>query len=559
METTLAPEPGKLAVWRQYSALLFVSLVVLLLSLFLFLPVTVTLDGYSHLYGAQLLRSMLAGQPDVHRNFTFNSILVPNWFDALLLAALSKGIPYELALKLLMVLIGTALFSSLYFCVDAMLYPPPQRAQVLIVLLPFALNAYLTLGYYGFLISSSLCLCVLGLLLRHGLRLRLRLQFLTACLLVVAYFAHPVPVIISFLFPCAYFIADALLQWREGRLRFAATVKRHALDSWPGLPAACVIPWFYLRLAKAPPPPGLDAHAHSMTFTVTHRLEMLFRDALTSIAPSANAGTLFIALLSVLLAGVVLSPRQLSRQNPLRFASLAVLVVATMIGFLLVPDQVGDGAFIANRFLLHAAIFLVLLALTGGVFSPRLLTLCSLIAALLVAGFAEEYVLAARRLEPQVAEVRSAMAQIPSHSRILILGYRMTPSSCPSLPLLQVTIPERHWALAGALKNELIVLNDYQANTSHFPLKALTSRYAGVIGEVDLTSDDLSDEQKGAAWRELLKGDPGVDFIVSWGVSRKPDCRNSVDPPFEEELKNRYDRVFFKESRSRVELWRKRN
>ena len=222
------------------------------------------------------------------------------------------------------------------------------------------------------------------------------------------------------------------------------------------------------------------------------------------------------------------------------------------------PDHVGDGSYIANRFLLHAAIFLVLLALTGGFFNPRLLTLCSLIAALSVVGFAGEYLLASKRLAPEVAEVRLAMERVPRHSRILIMGYRMTSSSCASLPLLQLTVPERHWALVGALKNELIVLNDYQANTSHFPLKSLTSRYAGVINDVEMSSDDLSDEQKRAAWIEILKSDSDADFVLSWGVSRKPDCGNSEDAPFEELLKNRYDRVFFKQGSSRVELWRKR-
>src|ERR1019366_4044275 len=181
----------------------------------------------------------------------------------------------ELALKLLIVLIGTALISSLYFCIDATLYHRHQRAQVLIVLLPFALNAYLTLGYYGFLISSSLCIYVLGLLLRHGLRMPLRLQCVTACLLLLAYFSHPVPVIISFLFPCAYFVADAVLHWREGWLRSATALKRHAFDIWPWLPTACILPWFYVQLSKAPPLPGTEARVDSMTFTVTHRIEVL--------------------------------------------------------------------------------------------------------------------------------------------------------------------------------------------------------------------------------------------------------------------------------------------
>jgi hypothetical protein len=499
---------------------LFALLVVdLLYVFFLAAPVTVTLDGYSHLYGGQVLRLMLAGQPETHSNFSYNSILLPYWVDTLLLAALSTIVANELALKLLIVLIGTALISSLYFCIDVTLYRRHQRAQILIVLLPFALNAFLTLGFYGFLISSSLCIYVLGLLLRHGLRMPLHLQCVTACLLLIAYFSHPVPVIISFLFPCAYFIGDAVLHWCDGWRPSATTLKRHVLDIWPWLPAACLLTWFYLRLSGVSAFPGEEPHADLMTFTLTHRIDALGRDAFLSISPTANVATLFIALLSILLTGVFLRPVKPFLQSPLRFTSLTVLIVSAMVASLMVPDQVGDGSLIVNRFSLHSAFFLVLLALATGGFNARLLTLCSLIAALIVANFAGEYLLASRRLAPEVAEMQLAMESVSRHSRVLFLGYRMTPSSCSDLPLLQRTVPERHLAVAGALKNELIVLNDILPNTSFFPVRYPTSRYIGILDEVNLSDDDVDwgAEQKRAAWLEILKSDADVDFVVSWG------------------------------------------
>ncbi len=494
-----------------------------------------------------MLRLMLTGQPELHSNFSYNSVLLPNWLCALLLAALSQIVSSEVALKLLIVLTATALICSLYFCIDTTQYHRGQRAQVLIVLLPFSLNGFLTLGFYGFLISSSMCIFVLGLLLRHGLRMPLRLQCVSACLLLVAYFAHPLPVIISFLFPCAYLIADAIIQWCDGWSRSAA-LKRNAVGMWPWLPPACILPWFYFRLSKA-----AEAHADSVAFALSHRLVASARDAVVSISPTGTVGTLFIALLSVLLAGVLLCPRRLFVQNRLRFTSLTLLIVSTMVLFFVVPDQVGDGSDIANRFLLYSVICLLLVALTTGAFDARLLTLCSVFAALSVVGFAGEYLVASKRLAPAVAEVRSAMESVPRHSRILIMGYRMTPSSCEGWPLVRMSVPERHWGLLGALKNELIVLNDYEGDTSHFPLKYVTSRYAELQNEVD-----LSDERNRAAWIGILNSDPDVDFIVSWGISRGPNCTNLVNAPFEELLESRYDMVLSKQGAARVELWRKR-
>ena len=293
---------------------------------------------------------------------------------------------------------------------------------------------------------------------------------------------------------------------------------------------------------------------------MAQRIDALGRDAFLSISPTANVGMLFIALLSILLAGVFLSTQKLLAKNPLRFISLIVLIASTMVVSLMIPDQVGDGSLIVNRFLLYSAIFIVLLALTSGGFDARLLTLSSFVAALSIVGFAGEYLLVSRRLAPDVAEVRSAMERVPRHARILIMGYRMTPSSCSGLPLLQRTVPERHWAVVGALKNELIVLNDILPNTSFFPVKYSTPRYMGVLDEVTLSGDevDLSGEQKRAAWFEILKTDPDVDFVLSWGISRVSNCRNSLYPPFEEVLKSRYDMVFAKQGSSNVALWRKR-
>ncbi len=530
-----------------YPLPLFALLAVLVLSVFLVAPVTVTLDGYSHLYQGEALRWMLAGQPEAHRNFFYNSLLLPDWLCALCLAALSKVVPAELALRLLMVFTGFALICSLYFCIDATLYDRRQRAQVLVILLPFALNAFLTLGFFGFLISSSMCFVISGLLLRYGLAMPFRLQCLAACLLMVAYFFNPLPVMLSFLFPCAYFIARAIIDWRDGWFHFGPTLRRDALNLWPWLPPACALPWFYLRLAKSAEP-----NPYSLAFNVKTRTLALAKDALLSISPTSSGGTLFIALVGILLAAVLVSHRKLFIQNPLRFMTLTLLIVSTVFAYLVVPDQVGDGADIANRFLFYSAIFLVLLALSSGAFEGQPLTLSSLVAAVLVVVFAGEYVLVARRLAPALAEVQLAMESLPGHSRILILGYRMTPS-CAGWPLLERSIPERHWALAGALKNELIVLNDYQINASHFPLKAMTTRYAGVIN-----GEDLSSDQTRAAWLEILKSNPPVDFVVSWGTpSGVTNCMGSVGPPFEEQLKRGYDLVFSKQGVSRVELWRK--
>jgi hypothetical protein len=453
--------------------------------------------------------------------------------------------------------IAATLFASLCFCVRPAQQSRHERAQTLLVLLPFALNSFLILGYYGFLISASLCFFVLGLLIRHGLTLPVRLQCVSACLLLAAYVSHPFPVAISFLFPCAWVLASALARRREVGLASAATA-RDALAMWPWLPPALLVVWFSLRLTAVEAPRGAAA-----AVGVTSRVVATARGAVLSISPGASAGTanspgtypptawLSVALLVLLLVAVLMHRRQLGARDSVRSFALTVLVIASLALSLIVPDRVGDGSGIVMRVLFHAAVFLVLLALVSGALGPRLSALCALVASLIAIGFAREYQLAASRLAPALAEVRAAMQRIPVHSRILILGYRMTPL-CEGGPLLKMTFPERHAAMSGALANELIVLNDYQAHTSHFPLRHVNARYEDAVDEFSTYS-----AAQQAAWLEILRARSDVDWVVSWGLSGDPLCRTTVGSPYEYSLRGSFERVRLEEGASRVALWRR--
>jgi hypothetical protein len=552
-------EPNPITSVRNQRVVLFGLLAALLIYVFVSAPVTVTLDGYSHLYGATALRWMWRGLPEAHSTFSYNSFLLPNWLTALLLAGLSKVVPAELALKLLVISIGALFVCGLYFCVDAASRSAVPRAQLLIVMLPLTLNGFLMLGYYGFLISTSLCLLVLGLLLRHGIGMPLRLQCTSAGLLLLAYAAHPFPVAVSLLFPAAYVLADAVAHRRAlgscskdraGRsfpLALLASTRANAPAAWPWLLPLGFLSWFSLRLvdveAAATNAPASGQIPRSLAWA---------RDAALSVSPGSRAAVLPIAVLALLLLAVILDRRKLVERDPVRFSTLAALVVATALLSMVGPDRVGDGSGIVMRLLFHAALFFVLLAFASAAARPRLLTVCSVIAALSVIGFAWQYRVAARRLAPAVAEARSVMESLPDHSRVLIMAYRMTPL-CEGGPLLKRTFPERHAALAGALEKELIVLNEYQAHTSHFPLRYRDDRYSALVDEFN----GYSDVQR-TGWLHVLESPSEVDYVVEWGVSGDPLCRSTVRAPYEYSLSGAFERVRLEEGFTRVALWRRR-
>ncbi len=540
------PSGGRIRSSRgRYPFALLLLLLGLLLSAFLLAPVTVTLDGYSHLYQAHLLRRMLASDPSTLSDFQYNSPLVPNWLSTILLAMLSTVLPGELALRLFIILIVSGFLASLYLCTAVEACDSRQRAQVLIVLLPLAVNAYVTLGFYGFLASSSLCMGVLALLLRADRRTGWRGAAVIALLLVTAYFFHPLPVMISFLYPLSGAVA-ARLRRNDSDAAADRTTLRAV---WPWLPPAGLLAWFSLHTIHTGKPHPYPPIGNP----VRRALQLTTPDALVSISPTPLCGALLIGLIAILAAGVLAPAEVLTARSRFQRRMLAILCALLLILFLLAPEAVGEGRGIASRILLHAALALGIAALGRGVLHDRVRTLGCVIAAASMILFSAEYLSVSHRMAPAVSELRAAMNKLPKSSRILVLAYRLTPS-CPRSPLLERVLPERHWAMAAATASGSVVLNDYEAATTVFPLRYANPRFASVTGEFRPTS-----AKQVAAWSDVLKrGDRDVDFIVSWGVPGADRCPSRTAAPLLELLGIHYERVFAREGSSRVTLWRRR-
>jgi len=129
----------------------------------------------------------------------------------------------------------------------------------------------------------------------------------------------------------------------------------------------------------------------------------------------------------------------------------------------------------------------------------------------------------------------------------------MTPG-CEGPGLLERSVPQRHWAAAGAIGTELILLNEYEGYTSVFPLKYLNGPAESLNNEVRTGPLDNT-----AVWTSFLKGSPDVDYIVVWGTPgwTGSGCDVLQPPPFETALKDGYKLTLTKDGLSHVEIWRR--
>lgn len=220
--------------------------------------------------------------------------------------------------------------------------------------------------------------------------------------------------------------------------------------------------------------------------------------------------------------------------------------------YLVIPDRIGNGAFISRRVLLTLLCAVAVLALSGDVsFDSRYLRLCASIAAVIMVIVCAEYMRVSVRLAPAVRELKNAMAHVKPRSTVLLLSYRLTPA-CSGSPLTESAMPERHWGLFGAMAQDLVVLNDYEPASEDFPVEYWERRFAAIDSEFDFSPPAV------AAWSGALDKAKDVTYVVSWGVpsGTMSDCGAWVPAPLQENLKRTYQMEFEDRQTSRVQIWR---
>lgn len=519
-------------------------LISLIIGIYLLSPVTVSLDGYSHLYNAYALGWTITDQVGAPNYFSLASAFMPNWLVPLLLLGLSLLLPAELALKLLVIFTFICLYVSLLLFVRAMTSPRALPGYVYVVLLPFALNVFFVFGFYGFLISTALSLLAFSLFLSPTYKTRTSSQVALFLLLAAAYLSNPFAVLMTFLFPAA---SLGYVLYRERRL--SSIVWQEVWPVWPWVPIGSLMIWFS----------GMLSSSGGSEISERAGLTQVFRERTLSITtgqgfPVASTDTvanLLLIIVTLLLAVFVLNRWNNEAKNR-RFIVPMMVFGATSFLYFVAPGQVGNGGNIPERILLLAILYFAAIMLAHVPIPPRMATMCSLLAVVSIFLFGLEYVLVARRLAPAMSELKSATKPLPPGSSVLVLSYPLAPG-CGRWPLLNRARPERHWALAAFIDPKLIVLNNYEAAYSIFPMNYRDYRFASIINEFDPQSDRLTQE-----WTKVLS-QPGPDpqFVISWGIPSGGAKCEAIEPPLQEPLHNNFDQIFAAKGTSHVAIWRR--
>jgi hypothetical protein len=532
---------------RWVAICLFLMAILAPVAAMLLAPVPLSLDGPSHLYSAVVMRHLFAGDAFYQQYFHFNSLLVPNWLGPLMTAIFTAHSSVRYGILTMNVAVIALTVGALYFVVQKSSAARPnveQRFLALAIVMPVAVSAFLSMAFWGFLISADLCFVAVTLLQQER---TVRRRCLIWLLVLLGAWAHPVPAMLTALFPILSYVgarsAGGAAPHSAGKL-----AARFAWDILPWCVAGLAVVSFTLALAKHPATMPFD-----LKFLLGERLLRMVRaDGLNDVSPTATAIGPFVVYVA-LLGFAALQALSLKRNAGWsgfhwQLSCFAVILLAL---YFIAPDAIGNGSVISPR-LLWMAIAAACLVATSGQLASNMLFLRSLawLSALIMLVFSAEYVIASRRMAPAVGELNEAMTNLPRHSKMLLLGYALTPG-CSRWPLLAKTEPERHMALLATIPRELILLNDYEPATEHFPLEYRDRRFAAITDNFTFT------EPENAAWKSGLDAAERGTFVLSWGVpsGRNQGCPAWLDAPLMDTLQQHYALRYQSANASRIQVW----
>ena len=423
-----------------------------------------TQDGPAHVYNAWALRELALGHDNaVTRAYEFDKRPNPNLLGHAILAILLGVFTPAVAEKILVSAIVLLFLGGAWMFAGAI----DDGARVYAFFaLPLAFHQLLLLGFYNFSLGVGLYLVIVALWWK-------RRDVAVAVLLVVCYFAHPLPAMFAF--------GSILVFWLTTR-----PPAKRLLALVPVLP---LLDWYALQaIGKTGP----------TQWTALQRLTFLVRtEVIAAVIPGI---ALFALLVAVTIATIVVEPRR-------RVANaFLILLAAAVVLFAFAPAEAGGGGFVLQRI----ALFIVLLPLPwmSGRLPPFFRGVVVATLALLAIEQATVVTIEERRSARTTAALVDAARQIPPDRSFLpLIGERG-----PRGTFLQLY---SHAASYAAVDRRLLDADNYEPVAGQFPL---TFR-AGAPHRIDYTTQLRPNDVDLDAWA------PFAEYVFAWRLQRPPSTQ----------------------------------
>lgn len=449
---------------RDLDTLLLLALLALhVLPLWAF-PFFPSQDGPTHLENAVILRDY--GRPDrpLLRDFyTLSTDFDPNWFGHLVLTGLMTFLPPLIAEKVLLSGYVILLPLAVRYALNGV---RPGAGWLAVLSFPFAQHFLYHMGFHNFCYSLAVLFLVAGYWLRHAERFGIRQTLTLAALVVLLYFCHLVAVVMALMLvgtlAPGWAVLDLRARRQVGQLEPGAAwgaVRSRLLG-----PALAFVPTFALGLAfvgrqgrtvlwEIKPAPLLARLVELEVLVSYLNLERLF-SRLT-----------FLGL--VALTAAVLFRRWRARLLEKRDLLLAVVTLA-VLAYFTAPSTISGGSFVNTRLSLFPFFFLTLW-LGAHPFGPVLKRVVQAGAALVALALLGLHALAYAEFNDYLAEYATVQSKVRPGTTVLPLTFTHQ-LRAGHVGEAKVGV-FRHAAAYLTARGDVVELENYEANTSYFPVR----------------------------------------------------------------------------------------
>jgi hypothetical protein len=505
-------------------------------------------DGPSHVYNAAALVSLFFNSDSpLHTYYCINHNFDPNWTSQLFMAAFTPAIGAVSAEKLFLTFYVVSLPVSMWYCLTASplvarrlpeLNSRKSRPLYSLLVFPFLYGYTLHMGFYNFNFSLGVFLVCIGFYARFADKMTSANTLILCLLVLLLYFSHPVSLIAAVLGlgAMAFWRAVMSLEIGEngavkGRVRPLLSGLCESL--WPlvlaFLPAMLLLAEYLVRSHDGE---GLSAPSEVHHGFITRGLRLFSLTTLVSFSPVEFLFSCSLVLIFSVLVGAALWERRGDRRlcwgDGFLFMAGGFLVL-----FFIAPDELAGGSVMEPRLEIFPYFALILwigsnslpkfgngLAVTGAIF-------CSL-------GFLVTHVTSYSRFQSYLSEYATVGDEIKAHSSLLVLDPgKKQPGLGVTSEIFRVD-PLRHAGSHIALRSNAILLTNYEAAHSYFPVQFRpTHNPYHQIGPFHRDPMNAT----------LVDDDPGrvvdVDYVVTCGIQN-----NEIDLAASSSLRDQLDSHF---------------
>lgn len=520
-----------------------------------------TQDGPIHLYNARILLDWFNGNGvDFYQPYyLINERISPNWFTSLLLIAFSSLAGFAIGHQILLSVYQIGFAWAFRYMVRSI---SKESSFFSLLAFPLSGSLFLHYGFYNFCLSFIFFFLITGVLVKSQGNFSLKTSIWLFLYFVFLYIAHPVSYVMAVaLMGLLVLVYAADQTWLSDQQKpFLLGWIQQTLRKTPAI-LAILLPTMLLFVYFLITSEGTDERATTGSIPNLIKKLLVFDNLISfSSAERLLIGLLGLVLLS--LAGSVLWEKYRSRQLSQGDWLLLVAVLFVLV-YLAAPSRLAGGSVIKPRMPLY--VYIALIVWLAYQVYPSKIRIWGLWALSAVAiGLILVRLPIQLKLDRYVKEYRTVLPYINDQSTVLSINYAYHGESLEKKqisPILKI-FSNMQGFLGIDSDKQLILLDNYQARTSYFPVRWQEERnpyrhisksrnpneHTNGISDYPACGDfDTYPERTGAS----------VDYVVIWG-DPSHFGENSCVLDTERQLAEGYEKIYTSPN-SLVQLYKKRS